>query len=291
LNVFFVEFLATYNCDQNCYYCDIINKGINTYTEMDMDKFKWTIDILGSETKNLMVEICGGETGLISNVEDVIRFLKDHKSVKKTQIMSNGLLRVQHPEIIKEFDYYNEHLVRDIIGRDVQKFHDIEFCSDDNAKTVIVMTENTVRSLLENEEYYRDIIESESFWFKIFIERSVDISTNHLDMMREFYNKYNVMFCDFYMNKLEMKNDSFSKSLCTKYPFLPVIDMENNDIIHCAYYNFTNKVTKDLNENNLRDLVNKKLFITESPDYCCSCYDYYQDPHFLIRRNKSNKQL
>jgi hypothetical protein len=236
-----------------------------------------------------MVEICGGETGLIDNIGDVVSFLKSHKSVKKTQIMSNGLLRVKHPDIITEFDFYNEHLVRDIVGVNVHKFHDMDYC--DAAKTVVVMTENTTRSLLEYPEQYAHMINSDKFWFKMFVERKLGVSTSHVRMMREFYNNNDVLHADYYKKMLTFPADKFARAVCAKSPFLPCIDLVNDKMIHCAYHNFTDDMSVTLTEDNLRGMVNKRLFMKESPSYCDSCNDYYHDPHFLMRKNRSNRQI
>lgn len=289
--MFFVEFCLTKKCDQRCYYCDVNHKGFTEEVEIDLDYFKWIVDELGKETKHLMVELCGGEPGLVSNLPDIVEFLLSHKSVEKTQIMSNGLVRVKHEALIDLVDWYNEHLVMDIVGTEVKKFHDMEFLYAPHTKNVIVMTERTVNSLIENEDYFRDIIESPNFWFKTYVERGVWLSTDHVELLKDFYLKHkHVWLADHYMERLKFRDERLSVAVCAKSPFLPVIDMEDERIIHCAYHNFTDRITRNITEKNLSNLVKKSLFkYDEQPEYCKKCHHYYDDPIFLMKDNRSNR--
>lgn len=287
-NVFFLEFLPTRLCNQSCPYCDLSpsQRNITKKVEMDLDYFKWIINSL--QTNNLMIEICGGEPGLVSNLEDALLFLKDHKSVVKTQLMSNGLIRYERPELLTLVDSYNEHLIKNIHGEHVEKFYDMEFDDIDNTKYVIVLSEQTTKSLLYNFDRYEKFFNEDKFWLKLFVERST--INNHKKDIIELFQRIDSEYAKFNIERMGAI-DTFAQTVCAKFPWLPCISLEDKKIIHCAYHNFTDTVEKDVTLENLDLLVNKRLFYDHTAPYCQNCYHYHHDPLFLMRTNKSNQQI
>jgi len=288
---FFIEFLITDLCNESCPYCDLEynNRNIQKSQEMDIDYFKYCINKIGQYSNNLMVELCGGEPGLISNLDDAILFLIDHKSVQKTQIMSNGLVRKNQPGLIKITDYYNEHLIKSIEDKNIIKFYDLEFEHFNNTRYVIVLDKITTSSLLNNFEYFDktlDLFNEDKFWLKMFVERSQENS--HKTEIIQLFKKINTDYAKYCIKQLTI-DDKLSRRICALYPFLPTINLNTKKIIHCAYHNFHNQYQYDVTDDNLKKLIHNKLFNKYSPDYCNDCYLYNRDNRLSIINKKSNR--
>ena len=62
--MYFIELLATRQCNQDCYYCTT-KEEMSGYIEVDLDYLKWVLDQCPD---NLGVEMTGGEIGLLTNI-------------------------------------------------------------------------------------------------------------------------------------------------------------------------------------------------------------------------------
>jgi len=287
---YYVQIIPSKRCNQSCYYCDLSNdlKNIDEEIQIDMDYFKWCIDTMGRHTNNLMIEISGGEPGLLSNLEEALIFLKNHSSVKKTQLMSNGLVRLKRPNLIHLVDSYFEHLVESIKDKQIHKFYDLEFMDFKHTRNVIVLDKNTTDALLKYKDFYSDFYDEDKFWLKLFVERT--FSNTFKEKTTKLFKNINSEYAKFNIDRLNNKN-TFGKDVCSKIPWLPCIDIEDEKIIHCAYHDFTDRITKKLNAENLIKLIDGKLFVSDGqPSYCKECYHFYDDPLFLMRVNKSNRK-
>ena len=252
---------------------------------MDLDYFKWIINEFGKHTNNLMIELCGGEPGLCTNLDLAVQFLKDHKSVKYIQIMSNGLVRKNNIDIIKEVDFYNEHIIKDIIGTDIVKLHDMDLVDLPNAKNVIVMTPETTNSLLNNMDHFKYLF-NDKHWFKLFVERTMRMT--HKSELIKFYKESGVS--NYYLDKLNKDLHRLSQVACGRNPFLPCINLDTEEIIHCAYFNFKDMSRELVTSDNIKKMVEGKLY-NEIPTYCQYCYLYHSDYRFSMKFNKSNRQI
>lgn len=280
--MFYVQLMLTDKCNQNCYYCDINDKNVTKTQEVNLDYIKWIIEKLNEP--DLFIELTGGEIGLCTNLPEVIDFCKQVPTIKKIQGMSNGLVRSLFPNTVQQFDVYYEHLVKDIHGRNIIKFHDIPFLKESNAKTVIVSSPETVHSLLENFEYYDDMgLFSKYFWHKLFVDRTLQLT--HKEDLIELYTKMGSSKSKYYADKLESPIDKGKRNVCSKYPWQPVIDVERGKIIHCAYHQYNNQIEVDATAQNLNLLTSNKLFLNSSIDYCNSCYLYNDDYRRIFRGN------
>ena len=285
-----IQFIPSKRCNQSCSYCDLSPhfKKQEVESEIDIDYFKWCINVMGDYTDNLIIEMSGGEPGLLSNLEEALIVMKDHPSVKKTQLMSNGLVRLKRPHLIHLVDTYFEHLVKSIKGKQVNKFYDLEFLDLSHTKNVIVLDNNATDALLKYKDFYADFYNKDKFWLKLYVERTTpntfkDKTTKLFNIIDSDYGRFNIL-------RLNHEN-KFARGVCSKIPWLPCIDLEDREIIHCAYHDFTNRVSKPLNKENLEQLISGKLFVFDKqPEYCKTCYHYYDDPLFLLEPNKSNRQ-
>jgi len=269
MKLFYVQFLLTKKCNKNCYYCDLnkSNKNYNNKFEVDLDYFEWCIKTLSMYSNNLFVELSGGEIGLISNIDDFILLLKSYKSVKKIQLMSNGLLRYNHPTIIDLVDVYNEHLVYKIDGKSIIKFYNMDFMNSINSKNIIVLDEVTTKSLLNNYDYfdYIGIFNENNFWLKMYVER--ESINNHKNDIIKLFSHIKTSYANHCINQLQ-KYNKLKQKMCSMYPWMPVIDLDDKVIIHCAYHNFSNRIYFDCTEYNLGLLINRRLFRLSNPQYC-----------------------
>jgi len=274
MKVFYVQFLLSKVCNKNCIYCDLKNKNYNQSKTIDLDYFKWCINELSKYTNKLMIEICGGEPGLIDNLKDVFVFLKSNKNVIKTQLMSNGLVRLKHFDVLEYVDSYNEHLIENIKNGVVKKFYDLEYIKKNNSKTVIVLNEDTTESLLNYKEDLIEFYNKDYFWLKPFVERTKP--NNHINKMLEVLNS------EFY-NDRYLKPKLLDRKMCSLYPWLPSIDLEEKHIIHCAYHNFGKTIHYDVNSINIEKLVSKNLFKLNDVKYCKNCFGFSANPELLMQ--------
>jgi len=283
-NVFYTQFLLTKKCNQSCSYCDLAPEFRNVrdpgLLEADLDRFKWCIDQLGTHTDNLMIEICGGEPGLVTNLMDALAILIDHPKVIKTQLMSNGLVRILQPECLDMVDSYNEHLIKNIERGEVQKFYNLSYLKRDNAKTVIVLNEDTTNSLINFKEQLKELFDPRFFWLKAFVERST--KNDHLQKMLQVLNS------DYYRD-VYLNNHDLHRKICSIYSWLPCIDVQDSKIVHCAYHNFVNRLEFDLTETNITKLVQKTLFKESSPSYCQNCFNFSMNSSILMSKSPINR--
>lgn len=287
MNLFFIELILTKDCNQCCTYCDLKNKNNTTQREADLDYIKWIIGAV--PTDNLFIEVTGGEPGLITNLPDVISFLNSSNKIKSTRLMSNGLVRITHGDLFKEVDFYNEHLVNKIVGKNIEKFYPLEFIYADNARTVIVSDAESTSSLLENFDYYNKfgLFNENDFWLKLYVQRTIAIADKHLADTIKLYDKINTSSTMY--RKYRLTNiDKQARTICKHVSWLPAIDIVDKKILHCAYHNFTNRIEYKCNLENLNKLINKTLFQNIDASYCDSCYLYNENFDCLSAKNKSN---
>ncbi len=280
--MFYIQVLLTNKCNQNCKYCDINDKNVIQTQEVDIDNLKWIIGNLPHD--ELIVELTGGEVGLCSNLVDVVEEIKREKRIKRLDVMSNGLVRLLHPELIREFDLYNEHLVRDIYFKRIEKFYEMGFSHEPNTKNVIVSTARTVTSLLENFDYFRVMgLFSEHFWHKLFVDRTMKFT--HKKELVELYEKMYTNQSNYYVEKITKPINKKMQYFCSKHPWQPCVDLQRNKIIHCAYHQYNNQVEVDITKENLNRLVDNTLF-NKDIKYCDTCYLYDEDYKRSFKGNR-----
>lgn len=247
--MYFIELLLSMNCNQKCYYCDI--KEVNEEVKIDVDFLKYSLNCFNTD---LMVELCGGEPGLVSNLDDVYKTIYNTKHVKKIQIMSNGLVRLRDFDWLNNV-YYNEHLIFDIIDKDIVKFYNLHFDEVKNRKYVIVTTENVVNSIIKNYSFFKDNgFLRDIFWYKIIKKKAFNIEN-----MKTFSKLLNIRLYDPTIKEIE---------LCSMCPPQPAIDFDSKRLLHCAIFPKECK-SYELNEKNCL-----KLMKCEFKDYniCKKCY-------------------
>ena len=264
--MFYTQFFLTRNCTKYCYYCSVF-KG-HKETEVDMDYLKYVLEYI---PQNSAIEMTGGEIGLVTNIDDVFKTIYDHKNVKKVLALSNGYLRVIGVDWLDKVEY-SEHLIYDINGRDIEKFYDLDFT--DKGKTVLVTTEKTTRSILENMDYFRDMgLFTDKFFIKIMNQKTHDISKywyNVFELYTRLNDEYHINMALAFINKNKKPYD-IKRNICMKNPPHCFIDFESDEIGHCAVL-FHKSKRAVFNPENYVKLMKGELF--DACDYCSGCYNY-----------------
>lgn len=281
MNIYFLEFILTTKCNQQCSYCNVfdINKN-KTNLEVDLDFLKY---ILKNIPDNTMIEFCGGEPGIIPNLNDVFNITNSNKKVKAIQIMSNGLVRKNNYDWLTNNNvWYYEHLIKDLDGKDILKFYnDLDFIENSKWKYIIVTTKKTINSLLLNFDYYKSIgLFSEFFWYKIMNPKVEGIEL-FSEKVKEFFNKLKEIsdehYIEYTLDRIDSINNESSfniaeRLLCGKNSPQPTIDFETKELVHCgAFLEHSSRVP--YNKDNFLKHLKCNMFI-EKYDYCKTCYIY-----------------
>lgn len=263
MKVYFIQLTLTKSCNQSCYYCDVYED--ERPVETDIDFLKEILDLLPD---NSIIELCGGEPGLVTNLDDVFKCCYDHPNVKGIQVMSNGLVRYLNYDWIDKVKY-NEHLVFDVDDKDIIKFYDMDFIERPNINYVIVTTEKTTKSIVKNWEEFE--FDKDMFWLKLMNPKTHDFSNYISDLWRLFELKRDmnsIMMIDFFRGQLGL---NFKRNLCSKYSPQPAIDMETKEIVHCATILMKGE-RKPFNSDNFSLNLKGKLF--HNKEFCEKCFTF-----------------
>lgn len=273
--MYFISIITSNYCNSNCYYCDFKKNFFNS-VEVDTHYLKYIIDLFDAP---LYLELSGGEPGLISNFEEVIKVTSDSKNVNFFQIMSNGTVRSKgYTDIFwkdKKFKLYNEHLFQDISSTRFI-YHPIKFeleliKNEQKYKNIIVLTYKTLKSLLEHKELI-DYFKPFSV-FKMYlnvVDEVVDINK-----YRQFYKLLNDDYSKYMIKNLEdfeRRNMSLLRTMCSKYPHMPSINLEEKKIYQCSIF-FKKSFKADITKDNVDKLIRGTLF-DYNKDFCDNCYFY-----------------
>lgn len=290
--MFFLELKPILKCNQKCYYCDVYgrSKFEDCTPVVDIDYLKFVLEC--HSDAELVIQISGGEIGLLSNLDEFFDTIISFSNVKQIGIESNGLLRTINFDFNKlPNTYYFEHLIFDIKGTNIEKFYDLDFKRvNKNHKFVIVSTEKTVNSILNNFDYFKSNgFFRKKFWYKIIVPKSYDII--FLEKLLIFYEKLNVyQDCKWELIRLgaELNNNDNSslKHFCAINPPQPFVDFEREQLVHCGVVS-ERGVRFPFTKCNAKLNMNCSLFIFT--DYCKNCYVYDYDENKLSCILRSRK--
>jgi len=268
----YTQLMLTRKCNQRCFYCTT-NKRIGL-EEVDIDFLKHVLDNLHTESG---VELTGGEIGLIKNIDEVYKIVKDHKHIKHIKVLSNGLIRKIGVDWIKDVEYW-EHLIYEIKGKEIIKFYqDLDLEQDHTY--IIVTTETTTYSLLNNWKYFEEMgLFRPNFDYKIMNHKlaipqsfnDAKFITHYWNELFKLYSKLNNRY--FLMMLIDFLNDEspVEKELCQKYSPNVYIDFQNKVIGHCAMnVLLSNKV--EYSKENFQKMINGDF---SENYYCKKCYSW-----------------
>jgi len=268
MKVYFIQLTLTKACNQQCYYCDVYEK--ERETEVDTS---FLIYVLNSLPEDTVIELSGGEPGLVKNLDVVFQVCYNHPHVKGIQLMSNGLVRKLGYEWIDKVKY-NEHIIFDIDGQDIIKFYDLPIIEKPNMNYVIVTTEKTTKSLVK---YWDQLgLDREIFWIKLMNPKTHDFSGYTGDLLKLFQltgDDNSIEMIKFFKGETSLE---FKRSLCFRQSPQPAIDMESKEIVHCATTLMKCERKKFTPENiNL----NFKCKLFNNIQHCRGCYTFDMSDH------------
>ena len=276
--MYHIQLMLTKKCNQSCFYCSTHAKD---GTEVDIDYLNYVLDFMPDETG---VEITGGEIGLIENIDEVYRTVKKHKNIMHIKVLSNGLIRLKGVDWLKDVEYW-EHLIHEIDGKRIIKFYD-ELDLDQDHTYVIVTTKNTIRSLMDNWQYFDDMgMFKENFFYKLMNHKSQYTIDAYYDDLFKFYGSINNTYFQKMLIHWKLNTYlNFQKCLCKKFSPNLYVDFQTKEIGHCAMnVNLTTKV--EFNKNNL-DYMMKGYY----NDPCCEkCYSFDHGSGRSMLNNRSYK--
>jgi hypothetical protein len=289
--MFLLELKPTLKCNQTCYYCNIHEKSKFKDNDpiVDTDYVRYVLTC--HRNADLFLQISGGEVGLLSNLSEFFEVLYNFPKVVNINIESNGLLR----KIGFDFNgfrniFYFEHLIFDINGRDVNTFYDLDFEKiTRNHKFVIVSTEKTIDSILNNFDYFKDNgFFEERFWFKIIVPKSYTI--NFTKKLKNFYkrlNDYQNYTWELFRldNQIGKKDCKSFRNFCAINPPQPFVDFEKKQLVHCGV---VSEIAKRFSFTAENAELNMKCSLFSFEEYCKNCYvyDYSENKIDCILRSK-----
>lgn len=279
--MYFIELMLTKKCNHSCYYCTTHS---NDETEVDIDYLEYVLKTLPSETG---VELTGGEIGLVENIEEVYRTVKNQPNIKHIIALSNGLLRKRGVDWIKDVEYW-EHLIYEIKGKEIIKFYgDLDLGQPH--RYVIVTSETTTKSLLTNWEYFAEMgLFRDNFFYKLMNHKSrMDIYKYYMDLSDLFFRLNNQYFLDMLIHYKMRSFHHKEKVLCEKNSPNPFVDIQNKILGHCAI-NINESDKWGFTKEALEDLRSGKLY--RKCDYCKNCYSFDDGFKRTINNNRSYKR-
>ena len=296
MKLYFLEFILTTKCNQQCEYCNVFNiNPKETKLEVDIDFLKYILKLIPNNT---IIEFCGGEPGLLSNLDDAFRLAVSSPKVEIVQVMSNGLVRLNgYDWLDRKNVWYFEHLIQDIDGLEIKKFYNnLDFVESPGWKYVIVTTYRTTRSLLTHFDHYKDLgMFGDMFWYKMMNPKVYGIEP-FLPDIKEFFNMLGKECDNHYILDSLCKIDSITsptinntalKYTCGLNSPQPTINFETKEIFHCGAFLGPSKRYPFTEENFIKHL-HCDLF-TNMENYCKSCYIYMDNvAHSIISCRKGD---
>jgi hypothetical protein len=180
--------------------------------------------------------------------------------------LSNGLLRMNGVDWLDKVQYF-EHLVYDIEGKSIKKFYPLDFID----KTVIVSTEKTVKSILDNFEYFKEIgLFTDKFFIKIMNQKTHSI----IPFLKDISLLYHKLKDKYHIDMIRsISNSAYDnkRMCCMRNPPHSFIDFEKKQLGHCAIF-FDRSKTVDFSKESLNKLLVCDLF--KDCDYCFNCYNF-----------------
>jgi len=272
--------MLTKKCNQSCFYCTTYN---NDGIEVDLDYLKWVLDQLPFISG---VELTGGEIGLIKNIDEIYKIVKDHKHIKHIAVLSNGLIRQRGVDWLKDVEYW-EHLIYEVKGREIIKFYSNLDLEQDH-KYIIVTTDTTTRSLLTNWEYFKELgLFRPNFDYKIMNHKSQTDIKSYTNQLTELYTRLNNLYFNRMIIHYLMPNYlKQEKDLCQMYSPNTFIDFQTKQLGHCAMnVRMSNKV--EFTKDNLLKMINGEF---SDNNYCKKCYSFDNGKGRTMFNNRSYRQ-
>jgi MoaA/NifB/PqqE/SkfB family radical SAM enzyme len=281
MKLYFLEFILTTKCNQQCDYCNVFNINPEiTKLEVDIDFLRYILKLIPN---NSVIEFCGGEPGLLSNLDDVFDITVSNPKVRIVQVMSNGLVRLKGYDWLKNKNvWYFEHLIKDIDGLKVEKFYDsIDYVKFPRWRYVVVTTQKTVRSLLSHFDHYRSLgMFDDIFWYKIMNQKVMGVESFIFELKMFFELLKGECDDNYIIDSLRKingiifptANNTAMKYMCGLNSPQPTVNFETKELFHCGAFLGPSRRYPFTEENFIKHL-HCDLFV-DREHYCENCYIY-----------------
>jgi len=286
-------------CNQNCYYCNNSDCVSNDFEYVvDLDYLNWILEIYNKfNVKDIKIEISGGEPALIKNIYELVELLNTKSYITQIYILSNGLLRKKVGNVKafigNKYHDYHEHNVLDIVDKDIIQFYnDINiYDKKDYGTYAVILTETTLKSLLDNFDYFKDTkLFEQPIHFKFLTPKTYYPSQETLEDTKRFYRKLlaldNLTFISRYvaterLAQLEETINLNKTTLCAKISRYQFIDMQNKTIGLCSKQVYQSPAFA-ITEDDIKKALDGTLFTPN--DFCDKCYASADMSEYYIKR-------
>ena len=261
-----IDFFLSMTCNKDCHYCTSYTLEQRNLT-VDMDFLKRTLYYL--RNYKVRCNLLGGEPGLIKNLDEVIAEIKKKPNFV-CEVLSNSTVRRRYPHILEDPDIiYVEHMVLDfyedeitLLGPKSYEFHDE---NDLNNYNLVIKTPNFEKYKHVYPEAMKKLDHKNTLW-KQFNGRSPGFDSLFDDQAAE-----------------------IDRKMCAAFPMVPVINFENQNLVHCSKKFANNAITSkefEITQENIDKMMNFRLFKYEN--YCKGCMEYVQPKgHFPLKKYAS----
>ena len=110
-----------------------------------------------------------------------------------------------------------------------------------------------------------------------------------LDNKNTLWKEFNGRAPDFAEIQLNTQAAEIDRKMCAAFPMVPVINFENQNIVHCSKKFANNAITSkefEITQENVDKMMNFRLFKYEN--YCVTCTEYVQPKgHFPLKKYAS----
>jgi organic radical activating enzyme len=266
-NYLAIDFFLTMSCNKDCHYCTSYTLEQRNLT-VDMDFLRSTLYYL--RNYKVRCNLLGGEPGLVKNLDEVVAEIKSNPN-HVCEILSNSTIRRRYPQVLKDSDIiYVEHFILDFYEHEISllgpKSYEFHQENDMNNYNLVIKTPNF--------EKYKHLYPKEM---------------KQLDNKNTLWKEFNGRAPDFAEIQLNTQAAEIDRKMCAAFPMVPVINFENQNIVHCSKKFANNAITSKefkITQENIDKMMNFRLFKYEN--YCKTCTEFVQPKgHFPLKKYAS----
>lgn len=262
-----IDFFLTMSCNKDCHYCTSYTLEQRNLT-VDMEFLERTLYYL--RDYKTRCNLLGGEPGLIKNLPDVIKTIQSNPN-HVCEVLSNSTVRRRYPQVLEDENIiYVEHMILDfyeheisLLGPKSYEFHDE---NDFHNYNLVIKTPNF--------EKYKHLYPE---------------AMAKLDHKNTLWKEFNGRSPGFDEIRLNPQAAEIDRKMCAAFPMVPVINFENQNLVHCSKKFANNAITSkefEITQENIDKMMNFRLFKYEN--YCKTCTEYVQPKgHFNIKKYAS----
>ena len=220
-NYLAIDFFLTMSCNKDCHYCTSYTLEQRNLI-VDMEFLKKILHYL--RNYKVRCNLLGGEPGLIKNLDEVITEIKSNPN-HVCEVLSNSMVRRRWPQVLKDSDIiYVEHLVLDFYEHEITylgpRSYEFHQENDMNNYNLVIKTPNF--------EKYKHLYPEEM---------------KKLDNKNTLWKEFNGRSPNFSEIQLNPQAAEIDRKMCAAFPMVPVINFENQNLVHCSKKFANNAIT------------------------------------------------